>query len=427
MSVWGTLRASFAPLKIKNFRIYLGGQAISLIGTWLQSTAQAWVVWELTRSEASLGVVNMLNTLPILLLGPWAGVWADRMDRRKLLIATQVGAMILAFVLALLIQTGTVQLWHVYILGTLLGVVAALDMPAQQAFLGDLAGMSEVRKAVNLNAMILQVSRVLGPSLAGFVVARIGTAPAFWLNGLSFLAVIASLIMVRSMQRVQKSSRSGGPLRQLRDALAFLRTQPRMQDLFIFAAMMTFFGLAILFNLMPSVADKILNGDAQTLGALMGASGAGALVAVVLVVPLAQARKHSGIVLTIGSIWMASWMFVFSLSTSLPLSMACLFLSSMGAPTVLTMTLGLTQLMSPLEMRARLLSLFTMISFGMQPIAALLIGFSAEHFGVQAAIQINTTLLVISACLMFAFRPGLRDWEANALPPQGQSMPAQTH
>jgi hypothetical protein len=107
--------------------------------------------------------------------------------------------------------------------------------------------------------------------------------------------------------------------------------------------------------------------------------------------------------------------------------MACLFLSSMGAPTVLTMTLGLTQLMSPLEMRARLLSLFTMISFGMQPIAALLIGFSAEHFGVQAAIQINTTLLVISACLMFAFRPGLRDWEANALPPQGQSMPAQTH
>ncbi|MBX3066958.1 MAG: MFS transporter [Anaerolineae bacterium] len=406
-----TLRNSFSPLKFPNFRLYLGGQAVSLIGTWLQVTAQAWVVWQLTGSESALGVVTMLNSLPVLFLSPWAGVWADRLDRRKLLIGTQVGAMLLAFVLAFLTQTNMVQLWHVYTLSFMLGVVAALDMPAQQAFVGDLSGMGEVRKAVNLNILCLQISRVLGPSLAGVIVARLGIAPAFWLNGLSFLAVIATLVLVRSSQVRSSSGSNVNPIRQLGEALNYLRTQPRMLDMYLFAALITLFVFSVVMNILPAVADVVLHGDAETLGALMAASGAGALVSVLIVVPLAQAYKCTGVILLAAAFWMSFWLTVFSHSTVLPLSLLSMFFGSMGAPAVMTMALGLVQVMSPLEMRGRLLSLFTMISFGIQPIASLFIGFMAENIGVQNAIQLNALLLAISAVLILIFRPELRLWE----------------
>ena len=167
-SFGGAFSANFSPLRIRNFRIYLSGQAVSLIGTWLQITAQGIVVYKLSGGSATaLGVVGMLNTLPLLLFGPLAGVWADRLDRRLLLIVSQTGAMFLAFTLAALLQTGLAQLWHVYVHAFCLGTITSIDFPAQQAFLGDLAGMAEVRRAVNLNAMILQVSRMLGPAFAG--------------------------------------------------------------------------------------------------------------------------------------------------------------------------------------------------------------------------------------------------------------------
>src|SRR5438093_13375146 len=200
--------ASFLPLRNRNLRVYLSGQVISLIGTWMQVTAQAWVVWSLSHSTTALGLVAMLGTLPILVLGPWTGVWADTLDRRRVLVATQMGAMVLAATLALLVQTGAIQVWHVYIFATLLGIVTALDMPAQQAFIGDLSGMEQVRQAVVINNMLFQVSRMLGPALAGLVVAQLGAAPAFWLNGVSFLAVIGSLLVVRSDQ-VRRSGAAG--------------------------------------------------------------------------------------------------------------------------------------------------------------------------------------------------------------------------
>jgi MFS family permease len=410
-SVVSTLRSSFSPLRIPNFRIYLGGQAISLIGTWLQATAQGWVVWELTKSSAALGIVNMLGTLPILILGLWVGVWADRLDRRKLLIGTQIGAMALAITLAILVQTNTVQIWHVYMLSLLLGVVTALDMPAQQAFLGDLSGMSEIRKAVNLNGMSIQVSRLVGPALAGFVVARLGAAPAFWLNGLSFLAVVISLLAVRSNQ--VKSTSEAKPLRQAWEGVQFIRTQPRMLDLYIFAGMVVFFVLSIILSQLPAVASEVLKGDAETLGALMSVSGAGALIGVLFIVPLTQAQPRSGLVLGGATVWMSIWLLLFSVSTTLPFSLVSLFFGSMGAPTVLTLALGLVQLMSPPAMRARLLSLFTMVSFGLQPIASLLVGYSAEQFGVQTAIQINALVLLTGALLMLVFRSELRRWQVN--------------
>jgi len=408
------LRENFSPLKIANFRRYFTGQAISLIGTWLQLTAQGWVVWELSHSEAALGVVAMLGTLPILLLGPWAGVWADRLNRRRLLIGTQCGAMILAFILAGLTQAGIVQLWHVYVLSGLLGVITAIDFPAQQAFIGDLSGIAEVRKAVNVNSMIVQISRMAGPALAGLVISALGAATAFWINGLSFLAVIVSLLVVRSSQaRTQPTNASA--LGEFRDALGFIRTQPRLVDLIVFVMIVAFFGISVI-NIMPAVASEVLKGDARTLGYLLASAGAGALVGTVILVPYTQSLRKTGIVVGSAVFWMGIWYMILSISTWLPLSLLSIFASGLAAPVVFTMAIGLLQVMAPPGMRARLLSLFVMVSFGMQPLASLLVGASAQVLGTPLAILINGLFLLAGPLMMLATRPNLRRWELSLQP-----------
>jgi MFS family permease len=419
VGVLSTLRNNFSPLGLPNFRLYLTGQAISLVGTWLQATAQAWVVWQLSKSEAALGLVTLFNMLPILVIGPWAGVLADRVNRRKLLMATQTGAMLLAFSLALLVQTGAVQLWHIYVLSFLLGIIGTIDTPTQLAFLGDLSGMAEVRKAMNMNAMVLQAGRMVGPALAGFLVARLGTAPAFWLNGLSFLAVIACLSLVSSSQ-VRAAASGVHPLRQMVEALQFLRTQPRIQDLFLFASLLAILLWSVIFNLLPSVADRVLGGGAETLGALTAASGAGALFGVLLIVPLLMTRRRSGVVLALSLAWSGAWLLVFAVSAWLPLSMLSMFMTVIASPIIFTTALGLTQLYAPANMRARLVSLFHMLSFGLHPIAALVVGYLAEHLGVRTAIQINSAALLLGALWMLS-RPNLRRWIAAAKP---ESHPA---
>ena len=404
------LREAFSPLRIRNFRLYLSGQAVSLIGTWLQVTAQGWVVWELTHSAAALGVVAMLGTLPILVLGPWAGVWADRFDRRRLLIITQVGAMVLAFALAILLQTGMIQLWHVYVISGLLGIFTAADVPTQQAFLGDLSGMQEVRRAVNLNSMIIQVSRMIGPALAGFIIGAWGTAPAFWLNGLSFVAVIASLVMVRASQA--RSAQSEDTIHEFQKGVNFLRGHARILDLMIFVVLLTFFVFPVI-SILPAFVGNVLHGGAQTLGSLLAASGAGALLGTILVVPLAQTIRRAGVAVAGATLWIGIWFVVFSTTASLQLSMVSIFFVSLGAPPVFTTALGLVQILASPEMRARLISLFVTVSFGTQPIASLLVGYSADLLSTPTAILLNGFLLMIGAMLMLLFRPELRAWQVT--------------
>ncbi len=416
---WRTLRDNFSPLRYPNFRLYIGGQAISLIGTYLQVTAQAWVVWQLTHSAAALGIVGMLNALPLLLFSLYAGIWVDRIDRRKLLIATQVGSMLLAFVLAVLIQTGLVQIWHIYVLGFLLGTVNALDLPAQQTFLGDLTGITEVRKAVNLNVTLTQVSRIIGPALAGTLVARIGVAPAFWLNGLSFLAVIASLIIVRAAQQQARPRANTGQFKQIVEGVGYLRGDPRMVDVFLLAILQTVFVFSIIINFLPAVASTLLNGNAETLGLIMASSGLGALLAVVVIVPLVQARKRNGVIMLAVQFWLAFWLTLFAHSRVVGLSMVALFMVSVAATMVLTMTMGLVQLMSPQVMRGRLISLFIVTTIGTQPLAALWIGQAGQLMGVETAIQINAILLAVGAVLMLMLRPAILRYEyGHAAPVQ---------
>lgn len=407
MAIGSQLIDSFAPLRNRNLRVYLSGQAISLIGTWMQVTAQAWVVWSLSRSTAALGVVAMLGTLPILLLGPWTGVWADTLDRRRLLVATQVSAMVLAIALAGLVQSGVIQVWHVYVLATLLGIVTALDMPAQQAFIGDLSGMDQLRQAIVVNNMLFQASRMVGPALAGLVVARLGEAIAFWVNGASFLAVIASLVMVRARQirRAGAADLSG-----FSEAVQFIRRHPRAQDLIVFTVIVTFFGISVM-NILPAVAAQALHGNADVLGLLMAASGAGALTGVLLVVPLVQQVRKTGLVVGGAAIWTGLWLTIFSSSTWLPVSAASMFIGSMAFPVVFTTANSTLQIMAPPDMRARLLSALLMVSFGAQPIASLLVGSAAQLLGALSAVRANGLLMAGGAAALLALRPALRSWE----------------
>jgi MFS family permease len=408
MSALQTLTANFSVLRNRSFRIYLSGQTVSLLGTWLQQTALGWVVWSLTGSEFDLGMVTMLASLPLLLIAPWAGAWADRFDRRKLMIFTQMGMMLTAFALSALVLTETVQIWHIYALSLASGIFAAIDLPALQAFLGDLAGRDEMRPALNLNVTMIQISRMIGPALAGFVVGTFGAGIAFFLNGITFLAVIYSLLIVRA-RHAQERSISESAISGFRHAWAFIMSKPRQRDLILFAAIATFFGIAIVMSLLPAVADSILRGGPDTLGALMSASGAGALIGVMIFAPLAQAHRRTGVVLCFALCGAGVGFLVLGSSTILPLSMLGLFIAGLAMPTVITTTMGLLQFNAPPEMRARVMSLFNMVSFGLQPIAALWVGFMATQIGLQNAIMLNAIGLIASGAIM-VLRAPLRNW-----------------
>jgi predicted MFS family arabinose efflux permease len=323
--------------------------------------------------------------------------------------------MILAFILAFLTQTGLVQLWHVYLLAGLLGIITAIDIPTQQTFLGDLSGMAEVRKAINLNITMLQVSRILGPALAGLIIATVGVAMAFWLNGLSFVAVIISLWLVTSNQ--VRKPHGGNFLAEFKEGINYVATRPRLQDLIALAILVTFFAFPVLMSLLPAVVGRVLQGDATTLSWLMMSSGVGALIGTMILAPLTQAARRTGVIL--GGIvgWTGFWLVLFSEASWLPLSMISLFFVSIGIPAVLTTTMGLVQVLAPAEMRARLTSLFFTLSFGMQPVASLLAGYSADTLTTPVAIRINGLLLLLSAVLILVVRPALRHWEANATQP----------
>lgn len=403
-----SFRETFAPLRNPNLALYLGGQTVSLVGTWMQATAQSWVVWELSHSTLDLGLVLMLGSLPLLLFGGIAGVWADRLDRRKLLVGTQMAAMLLAFLFAFLVQMQWIQLWHIFLLAFALGVTSALDMPAQTAFVGDLSGVEQVRHAAILNNMVHQVSRMAGPTLAGWVLGNLGVAPAIWINGATFVAVIGSLLVVRAHQarRPPEEHHRG----ELAEGLRFIAGEPRIQDLLLFTAFMTFF-VFVTYQLLPPIVTDFLRLGPEALGLIGGASAAGGLVSSFLIVPVVLRIRRVGWMLAGGLAWIGVWLVLTSLSKRLWLWTVGTFLGGLGGPLVMANAGGLLQMLAPPEMRARVLSVWFMVGFGLQPLAALLAGYTGHLLGAVGAIRFNGVALIAGAAAILWLRPGLRRWE----------------
>jgi MFS family permease len=398
---------TYSPLSVRVLRLYLGGQWVSLVGTWMQNAAQAWLVWELTHSAAALGMIGMLNLIPFLFLGPFGGVIADRADRRKLLISMQVASMLLAFILAALVGTHTVEVWHVYLLAFILGSVEAIGIPTQQAFLSDIAGGASMRRVVVINNSIFQISRMVGPPLASLVTRWVGMASAFWINGLSFLAVIFSLRQIQIL-RAERGTHSPG-LHDFMEGIRYLRGTILLQYLFVFTLFMTLFGFSS-FQILPAFAASSLHGDFSTYGSMMGVSGLGALFGVMILVPQSHRTEKIGFVLSSACAFSGICFASLSLTHSIPVALSLIFLGSLTFPVVMVNVNGIVQMITPAQFRARMISLWLVLGFGIQPFASLLVGYYANLYGPSAALGLNGLLMALGAALMMIGRPQFRKW-----------------
>ena len=321
--------------------------------------------------------------------------------------------MLFAFILAFLVQTNHLVLWHVYLLAFLLGTATAFNVTAEQAFIGDIAGTGNIRKAIALNNIINQLSRLIGPAIAGWLIVTIGIAPAFWYNGFSVIISIICILAIPSKQEIKKTAGSG--LKQFKEGFAFFQSQKLLRLIMLFAAIQTFFGMSIV-QLLPAYSTVVLKGNAGTLGQLIGSAGAGALVGIVIVLPYVQKIKRSCISIGSALIWAGCWYMLFSFTTSLPFAIVCQFMASLGAANVLTLSIGLAQELTPVNMRARILSTFMMIIFGLQPVASYLVGMSADIVGINKMMLINGTCMVLLPVLLLTI-PSLYKLKANILHP----------
>jgi MFS family permease len=411
---FGDIRATFGPLSNRNLRRYVSAQAVSMTGTWMQATAQAWLVWKLSHSPASLGILGTFGMIPFLFLAPWTGVWADRVNRRNLLRITQTASMFLAFTLALLVQTDVIRLWHVYLMAILLGCVSAFDIPTHQAFLGDLSGIADLRKAILINNIVFQSSRLVGPMLAGLLIGVAGISAGFWINGLSYLAVIWALSRVSVRPTVPP--RRGKSFQEFVESIRFIRDTPRIQYLFAFSVFVSFLAFSS-HQIMAAYVSEVLRSGPATLGVLMGFSGLGAFFGSLIVTPITYRSPRIGFTLAKACTWSGAWLVVLACSRSLPLSLLAMAFASAAMPVVLTTSNGLIQCLSAEGMRGRLVSAWLMVVFGVQPIAALLVGFYASFAGVPAAIALNGILMVAGSVILLAGSPGLRGWRHTGNPP----------
>jgi MFS family permease len=386
----------------RDFRLFWSGQLVSLIGTWMQSVGQSWLVLELTGSPFFLGLVNALQFTPILLLSPIGGTLSDRLGKRRILLVTQAAMMVQAFVLAALVRSGHVRYWHVAVLAVLYGLGRAADIPARQSFLADLVGRPDLPNAVALNSVVFNGARIVGPGVAGLLIARFDVAIAFFLNGLSFIAVLAALVAIRTEGAPDPAGRLG--VRQgLMGAVSYAASTPSVA--FTLALLVVVSVLALNYNLVvPLIARDVLNEGAEGFGWLMSSLGAGAIVGALGVAALRRGRPPLTLLVGTGAALCAG---AIALSLARHFAVAVLVLAVLGSLQIIFSTGCNTalQLIAPDALRGRVMGLYAMAFAGVTPFGSLLIGTMAEHLGVRSACALGgaTGLLAIGA-LALAWR-----------------------
>jgi len=391
-----TLRA----LRHRNFQLFFAGQLISLIGTWMQSVAQSWLVYRLTGSPALLGLVSFAGQIPIFLLSPIAGYAADRLNRHRVVIATQSTSMLLALALAGLTLTNRVRIWELFVLGALLGVVNAFDIPARQSFLVEMVGRGDLMNAIALNSSMFNGARIIGPAIAGILVAKIGEGWCFFANGISYIAVIWGLLLM-NVKPFRPAPRSMSAWETIREGFQFVGRTVPIRAIIQLIAIVSFAGMPYTV-LMPIFADRILHVGPQGLGLLMGATGVGALGGALL---LASRTRLKGFM-----IWIPSAAAVFSLSLGgfaasgqMWLSCAMLFIAGFAVMIQVGASNTLIQSMVPDHLRGRAMSVYSMMYIGIGPFGAMAAGFAAGGFGARFTILAGAVVCLLASGL-FALR-----------------------
>lgn len=423
-------RGAFRALRHRNYRLWFYGQTVSLIGTWMQTMAQQVLIFRLTGSAAALGMVNFIALIPLVPLSLWSGSIADRYPKRTIVLIAQVVMMLQAFILAVLCWTNVVQVWHIYILSFVLGAVTAIELPARQAFTVDLVeGKNDLTNAIGLNSAMFNTARAVGPALAGMVVAATGEGNAFFLNALTFIAVIVSLVMMRNLPASHKPLEQGsGTLAHMVAGLKFVISNQVLKVLVSLIAVSAF--LSMPYNtLMPVFANRILAASAQPvisffcdpevgllrcqapealpLGFLLTTVGIGAVISALAVASLPDGAGK-GRLMTAGNLAFPALLLVFALSRSFILSLAVMFF--VGFSFVLQNALAntLLQIVSPDDLRGRVMSMYTMTFQGMMRLGGLQAGFVADWLGASQSVAIGAGLSLLYGFFVAVRYPAVR-------------------
>jgi MFS family permease len=397
----------FRALRHQNFRLFFGGQTISLMGTWITRVATSWLVYRLTGSVLLLGVVGFCSQIPTLILAPFAGVMVDRLNRHKILVITQVLSMLQSFALAALSFAGIITVRDILLLQAAQGIINAFDTPARQAFVVEMVDdRADLPNAIALNSSMVNLSRVIGPSIGGVIIAAVGEAWCFLLDGVSYLAVIASLVAMRVA--LETTPRSTAPLRdELRAGFRYVTEFAPIRNALLLLALVSTMGMPYTV-LMPAIARNVLHGDSHTLGFLMTASGLGALAGALY---LASRRTVVGLggVIAIASVAFGAGLVLFSFSRNLALSLAVLPIAGGGMMVTLASTNTIIQTLVEERLRGRVMSFYAMAFLGSAPLGSLISGLLADRVGPTATIFLGGVACIAGGAGFAAWLPRFRD------------------
>lgn len=390
----------------RNYRLFFIGQGISLIGSWMTQLATIWLVYHLTNSPVMLGVVGFTSQIPSFFLAPFGGVFVDRFSRHRTLIGTQILAMIQSLTLAVLALTGVIQVWHIIALSLLQGFINAVDAPARQAFVPELIEKrDDLANAIAINSTMFNGARLIGPAIGGLLIAQVGAAYCFLIDGVSYIAVIAALLAM-NIKSNKRQVGSANPLKQIKDGFNYAFGFPPIRAILILSALVSFLGMQYTI-IVPIFAEKILQGGAQTLGFLMAASGVGALSGGIYLATR-QTVVGLGRLIAFGPTILGCGLIAFSLSRFLPLSLFSLLFVGLG--TILQIAAGNTVLQTIVDddKRGRVMSLYTMSFLGTIPFGSLLAGFLANHIGATNTLIIDGIACILGSIFFMRELPALR-------------------
>ncbi len=397
-----TLKA-FPAFRHKNYRLYFSGQLVSLVGTWLQTVAQGWLVLQLTNSPFWLGVVSALSMLPVLLFSLFAGVIIDSFSKRKILILSESTMMVLAFILGVTTILQLTTIWEICIISFLFGVITAIDNPARQAFAVEMVGKEDLHSAIALNSATFNGARVIGPAIAGILIAIVGTGGAFVLNGLSFLAVILALYLMRVKEFPSKAYHD--PIKAIKEGLKFSFTHPIIRILLMLATVNAIFGWSYT-TILPAIAKNTFNLDAAGLGYMYVAVGIGALIAAAIV---SIFGKIGDIYFILGgNLTFSLALFAFSFTNNLWLAYILLGLLGFSLIAQFSTINTIIQKQVSDALRGRVMSIYTLFFLGMMPIGSFEVGFLAEHFSSGLALRIGAIVVFLSGTYVFTQRKKIR-------------------
>jgi MFS family permease len=398
-------KQAFTALRHRNYRLWFWGQIVSLFGTWMQSTALGFLVFDLTKSPAYLGLVGFVTGIPTWLFMLYAGVIADRMPRRNLLILTQTAMMLLAFVITALTFLHWIRPWHVLVLAFLLGTANAFDAPARQSFVLEMVDREDMTNAIALNSAMFNTAMAVGPAAGGLIYGFLGPGWCFFINGATFIAVIVALKRMVLPPFSPPAVRTS-VLADLKAGLRYVAGHALIRTIIGLVGVVSVFGISFV-TLFPAWAVNVLHGDAKTNGFLQSARGIGALCAALLIASLGR-FQFRGKLLTAGTFALPVTVALFALVRWEPLSFLLVFGSGLSVLLIFNLANALIQTASPDPLRGRIMGVYTMTFFGLMPLGALGIGFTAEHLGQTPAVLIGAAVTFGAAVTLAVFMPHLR-------------------